>query len=64
MSERRIGVILCHCGSNIASVIDLEEPKNAIQDSPDVMFISDYKHVCSKPGQQILKDIIKKHKLI
>jgi heterodisulfide reductase subunit A len=63
MSERRIGVFLCHCGSNIASIVDLEELKSAIQDTPDVKFISDYKYVCSKPGQQILKDSIKKHKL-
>jgi heterodisulfide reductase subunit A len=62
MSERRIGVILCHCGSNIASVVDLEELKNAIQNLPDVKFVSD-KYVCSRPGQQILKDSIKKHKL-
>ena len=63
MPERRIGVFLCHCGSNIAGVIDLEVLKQAIQNLPDVEIVTDYKYVCSKPGQKILKDSIKKDKL-
>jgi heterodisulfide reductase subunit A len=63
MPERRIGVFLCHCGSNIAGVIDIETLKQEVENLPDVKIVTDYKYVCSKPGQQILKDSIKKHKL-
>ena len=63
MPERRIGVFLCHCGSNIAGVVDMEKVLNAVKGHPDVAHAEDYKYVCSKPGQQILKDKIKEHRL-
>ena len=63
MPERRIGVFLCHCGSNIAGVVDMEKVLNAIKGLPNVVHAEDYKYVCSKPGQQILKDKIKEYRL-
>ena len=63
MPERRIGVFLCHCGSNIAGVVDMEQLAEAVQELPNVEFVTDYKYVCSKPGQQTIKDSIKKHNL-
>lgn len=63
MPDKRIGVFLCHCGSNIAGVIDMERLKEAVQSLPNVQYVSDYKYVCSKPGQQTIKDSIKKHNL-
>ncbi len=63
MPDRRIGVFLCHCGSNIAGVVDIEQLAEAVQNLPNVEYVSDYKYVCSKPGQQIIKDSIKKHNL-
>ena len=63
MPDRRIGVFLCHCGSNIAGVVDMEQLTAAVQNVPNVEFVSDYKYVCSKPGQQTIKDSIKKHNL-
>jgi heterodisulfide reductase subunit A len=56
MPEKRIGVFICHCGTNIAGVVDVEAVAKAVKDLPDVEYVSDYKYVCSKPGQQILKD--------
>ncbi|MHA1768760.1 MAG: FAD-dependent oxidoreductase [Candidatus Thorarchaeota archaeon] len=63
MVEKRIGVFLCHCGSNIAGVVDIERLKDAVDDLPGVELVNDYKYVCSKPGQQIVKDAIKSHRL-
>lgn len=63
MPENRIGVFICHCGSNIAGVVDVEAVGEAIKDMPNVEYISDYKYVCSKPGQALLKDKINKHRL-
>jgi len=63
MPDRRIGVFLCHCGSNIAGVVNMEEITDAVGKLPDVEFVSDYKYLCSKPGQQMIKDSIKKHNL-
>jgi heterodisulfide reductase subunit A len=63
MPDRRIGVFLCHCGSNIAGVVDIEQLAEVVRKLPDVKYVSDYKYVCSKPGQQIIKDSIKKHNL-
>ncbi len=63
MPEKRIGVFICHCGSNIASVVDVEAVGEAIKVLPNVEYVSNYKYVCSKPGQQMVKDKIKEHKL-
>jgi heterodisulfide reductase subunit A len=63
MSDKKIGVFICHCGSNIAGVVDIEKVKEAISRLPNVEIVDDYKYVCSKPGQQILKDHIKTHRL-
>jgi heterodisulfide reductase subunit A len=63
MSEKKVGVFICHCGSNIAGVVDIERVKEAICDLPNVEITDDYKYMCSKPGQQILKDHIKNSRL-
>ncbi len=63
MPEKRIGVFICHCGTNIAGVVDVAAVSEAVKDLPNVEYVSDYKYVCSKPGQQLLKDEIDKHRL-
>ncbi|RLI54018.1 MAG: disulfide reductase, partial [Candidatus Thorarchaeota archaeon] len=63
MPEKRIGVFLCHCGSNIAGVIDIPRVMEAVKDLPNVVHVEDYKYLCSKPGQQIIKDRISEHRL-
>ena len=63
MSEKKIGVFICHCGSNIAGVVDIEKVMEAIREIPNVEVTEDYKYVCSKPGQLILKDHIKNSRL-
>ena len=52
----RIGVFICHCGINIASVVDIGEVKGRISGCPDVALVKDYMYMCSEPGQMLLKE--------
>ena len=59
----RIGVFVCHCGTNIAGTVDVARVAEAMKAEPGVVFATDYKYMCSEPGQQMVKDMIKEHKL-
>ena len=59
----RIGAFICHCGINVASTVDVEKVTETINELPDVAFAMDYKFMCSAPGQNIIKDAIRDHKL-
>ena len=58
MSER-IGVYVCHCGSNIAGVVDVEEVARWAEKLPGVVVSRDYKFMCSSPGQELIEEDIK-----
>jgi heterodisulfide reductase subunit A len=60
---RRIGVFVCHCGTNIASTIDVPKVVEAAQNMPNVVFSMEYKYMCSEPGQGVIKEAIEKHNL-
>jgi len=57
--EPRIGVYICHCGSNIAGTVDIEEVTRFAQDLEGVVVTRDYKFMCSEPGQELIKKDIK-----
>lgn len=59
----RIGVFLCHCGSNIAGTVDIAAVAEAAKDFPNVVFVDDNKYTCSEPGQQSVKSAIAEHNL-
>ncbi len=59
----RIGVFVCHCGENIARTVDVEAVAEAIKDHPGVAYATDYKYMCSDPGQTLIKQAIKEKKL-
>jgi len=61
--EERIGVFLCHCGTNIAGVVDIPALAEYVRGLPGVVYVEDYKFMCSQPGQELLKEAIKKHNL-
>ncbi len=60
---RKVGVFVCHCGSNIAGTVDVEKVAQEAAKFPNVVFATDYKYMCSEPGQQVIKDAIKEHNL-
>jgi heterodisulfide reductase subunit A2 len=59
----KIGVFVCHCGLNIAGTVDVQAVVEAARRHPEVGFATDYKYMCSDPGQQLIKDSIAEHKL-
>jgi len=52
----RIGVFVCHCGINIAGVVDIEAIKKAVSSYPGVAFATDYQYMCSEPGQDLFRE--------
>ena len=57
--EPRIGVYVCHCGSNIAGTVDTEEVARFAQGLDSVVVARDYKFMCSDPGQELIKKDIR-----
>jgi heterodisulfide reductase subunit A2 len=61
MSEERIGVYVCHCGTNIAGIVDVEEVAQWAAGrlkERGVIIARDYKFMCSSLGQEMIeKDI-------
>ncbi len=54
----KIGVYICHCGSNIAGVVDVAEVARWAASLPDVAVARDYRFMCSSLGQELIqKDI-------
>ena len=58
--EVRIGVYICHCGANIAGVVDVKELVEFTRGLPSVALAKDYIYMCSDPGQNMIKEDIKK----
>ena len=55
----RIGVYVCHCGSNIAGAVDVEALAQFAEGLPGVAVTRHYKYMCSDPGQELVKrDIV------
>ncbi|MFQ5441094.1 MAG: 4Fe-4S binding protein [Thermodesulfobacteriota bacterium] len=59
----RIGVFVCQCGNNIAETVDTEKVAEEIKKLPGVVYTTDAKFMCSSPGQEMLKEAIKKNRL-
>ncbi len=59
----RIGVFVCHCGENISRTVDVERVAAEIGKLPGVALATDYKYMCSDPGQGLLKKAVAEHKL-
>ncbi len=59
----RIGVFVCHCGSNIAANVDCAAVAAAAGQMPGVIYATDYKYMCSEPGQKLIQDAIGEHRL-
>ena len=57
MTER-IGVYICHCGTNIAGKIDIGDLVEHTQKLPGVVLVREYRFMCSDPGQALIqKDV-------
>jgi heterodisulfide reductase subunit A2 len=66
MHEReqpRIGIYVCHCGSNIAGVVDCAAVAAYGETLPDVIVSRHEGYLCSEPGQIQIKTDIREHRL-
>jgi len=61
--EPRIGVFICHCGINIASVVDVERVTESIADEPDVVIATHTMFTCSDTSLVNVKEMIREHRL-
>lgn len=59
----KIGVFICHCGENIGATVDCAKVAEAAGHMEGVAFATDYKYMCSDPGQSLIKNAIREHKL-
>ena len=59
----RIGVFVCHCGINIASVVDVEAVRDYAKTLPYVEYVENSLFACSQDTQELIKERIREHKL-
>jgi heterodisulfide reductase subunit A-like polyferredoxin len=60
--QQRVGVYVCHCGTNIAGTIDVEQVAqwaSAHLKDRGVVIARDYKFMCSSLGQELIEKDIK-----
>jgi heterodisulfide reductase subunit A len=56
---KKIGVYICHCGTNIAATVDVQELARFAGTLPGVRVARDYRYLCSDPGQDLIKNDIR-----
>ena len=59
----RIGVFVCHCGTNIAGTVDVAKVAEELGKVDGVVYSTHYTYMCSSAGQQMIEDHIKDDKL-
>ncbi len=59
---KRIGVFVCHCGYNIAGVVDVAAVVEEISKLPDVYCV-DHTYLCSEPGLNLIKEKVREEGL-
>jgi heterodisulfide reductase subunit A len=62
-NDVRIGFYVCHCGHNIASMVDCAEVARYVGTLPGVALSREYKYMCSDPGQELIQTDIREQKL-
>ncbi len=63
MSERRIGVFICHCGGNISDYVDVAAVRDAIKGEPDVVVAETTIFACADATQTDMVQAIKEQNL-
>ncbi|MBQ8369319.1 MAG: CoB--CoM heterodisulfide reductase iron-sulfur subunit A family protein [Clostridia bacterium] len=60
---QRIGVFVCHCGTNIAATVDVKAVAEALSHENGVVYSVDYQYMCSESGQNMIRDAIRDYAL-
>ncbi|RLI78708.1 CoB--CoM heterodisulfide reductase iron-sulfur subunit A family protein [Archaeoglobales archaeon] len=61
--EPRIGVFVCHCGTNIGGVVDVPEVTEYASKLPYVVYAERNLYTCSSDGVDSIKRAIKEHNI-
>ncbi|HAY21875.1 MAG TPA: heterodisulfide reductase [Desulfobacterales bacterium] len=61
--EPRIGVFVCHCGINIAGVVDVPAVREYARTLPHVAYVADNLFTCSEDTQKLIVEAIKENNL-
>jgi len=59
----RIGVFVCHCGSNIGGFVDVKSVAEYAKTLPDVVYATDNLYTCAEDGLVSIREGIRKHNL-
>lgn len=59
----RIGVFVCHCGSNIGGFVDVPSVAEYARTLPDVVYATDNLYTCAEDGLTAIREGIRKHNL-
>ena len=59
----RIGVYICHCGTNIAKTVDVVKVATDLSSLPGVVVSRHYRFMCSDPGQELIQKDIRENNL-
>jgi len=59
----KIGVYVCHCGLNIAGVVDVEKVVEYAKTLPGVVLSRSHTYTCSEPGQRMILEDVKAYGL-
>jgi heterodisulfide reductase subunit A2 len=59
----RIGLYICHCGTNISKMVDVVRLAEEFRSYPEVVVSREYKFMCSEPGQDMIIKDVKEHDL-
>ncbi|MFZ5647578.1 MAG: CoB--CoM heterodisulfide reductase iron-sulfur subunit A family protein [Bacillota bacterium] len=63
MSDRKIGVYICHCGGNISDYVDVEKVRKAVEGEAGVVVAKTAMFTCSDATQQEMVDDIRENNL-
>ncbi|HET6514447.1 MAG TPA: FAD-dependent oxidoreductase [Thermodesulfovibrionales bacterium] len=61
--EPRIGVFVCHCGTNISSTVEIDQVVSAAKDLPGVTYVTNTIYACAQDNQEMIKQTIKEQNL-
>ncbi len=59
----KVGVYVCHCGINIAGIVNVKEAVEFAAKLPYVTVSREYKFMCSDPGQELIQKDLKEGKI-
>jgi len=58
-NKAKIGIYICHCGTNIANKVDVESVASYALSLDSVVLARTYSYMCSDPGQELITEDIR-----